>query len=103
MAHFWPGNLHELRNEITRATLLCPQSVLTNAHLTGRIEVTVAPEPWIGGPFTLRTVGDAHVRRIVSQTSTLEQAALHLGIQPSTLWYRRRHRARTSQSPSVRA
>jgi NtrC-family two-component system response regulator AlgB len=45
----------------------------------------------VGGNVTLEQLEAEHVRRVLSKASTMEQAATILGIDPSTL-YRRRKR-----------
>ena len=45
----------------------------------------------LGGKFTLEEIENEHVRRIVATTRTLDEAAAVLGIDPATL-YRKRKR-----------
>jgi NtrC-family two-component system response regulator AlgB len=45
----------------------------------------------LGGRLTLEEVKAEHVRRVVANTRTLEEAATVLGIDPTTL-YRQRKR-----------
>ena len=37
IAHNWPGNIRELRNEIERAMLFCDEDTLDLQHLTSDI------------------------------------------------------------------
>ena len=45
----------------------------------------------LGGKFTLEEIEAEHVRRIIAATHTLDEAAAVLGIDPATL-YRKRKR-----------
>ena len=48
--------------------------------------------PWpSAAPVTLEQLEAEHIRRILASTATMEQAAVVLGIDPSTL-YRKRKR-----------
>jgi NtrC-family two-component system response regulator AlgB len=55
---------------------------------TARIEV--------GGPITLEALEAEHIRRVVANSPSLEEAAESLGIDPSTLY---RKRKRIGQPP----
>jgi two-component system, NtrC family, response regulator AlgB len=81
--HPWPGNVRELRNAVERGVILAdgPEvgaSLLALAPAGKRVEV--------GGPVTLKELEAEHVRRILASSSSLEQAAATLGIDPSTLY-----------------
>jgi NtrC-family two-component system response regulator AlgB len=88
-AHPWPGNVHELDNEIRRAALLSTNREITAADLTTRVRSLPGEVPRLGGPFALQAIADEHIRRVVELSPTLERAAAVLGIQSSTLWRRR--------------
>lgn len=100
-AHPWPGNVHELDNEIRRAALLSTNREITAADLTTRVRSLIREVPRLGGSFLLQAVADEHIRRIVESSPTLERAAAVLGIQSSTLW-RRRCLLRTAGRPLPR-
>jgi NtrC-family two-component system response regulator AlgB len=44
----------------------------------------------VGARVTLEQLEEEHVRRILSATATIEEAAAVLGIDPSTLWRKRK-------------
>jgi NtrC-family two-component system response regulator AlgB len=93
--HPWPGNLRELRNTIERAAILAEGPEIGLADLPERIaRAHAAPEgPMeIGGPVTLERLETEHIRRVLAASSSLDEAAQVLGIDPSTL-YRKRKRA----------
>ena len=93
-AHPWPGNLRELRNAVERAALLAADSEIGLADLPERIatrpeEGDPAP-PELGGPVTLERIELEHIRRVLSRTPNLDAAARALGIDPSTLYRKRK-------------
>jgi NtrC-family two-component system response regulator AlgB len=87
--HTWPGNLRELRNAIERGVILSPGPEVDIAHLPVRLAGTGPPRPELGGPFTLAAIETEHIRRILATTSSLDEAAAVLGINPSTLYRKR--------------
>jgi len=92
--HTWPGNLRELRNAIERAAILGTGPELRLGDLPEQIAQTLArPDQPIevGRRVSLESLEDEHVRRVLASTSSLEEAAQILKINPSTL-YRKRKR-----------
>ena len=93
----WPGNLRELRNAMERAVLFVSSSQIELDDLPGRIS-TAAPAPRphgsgpveVGGPVTLEELETEHIRRVLIATETREEAARILGIDPSTLYRKRK-------------
>jgi NtrC-family two-component system response regulator AlgB len=51
----------------------------------------------LGGPVTLEELEAEHIRRVVAAAPSLDEAARTLGIDPSTL-YRKRKRGQPPQS-----
>jgi NtrC-family two-component system response regulator AlgB len=90
--HNWPGNLRELRNAVERGVILSPGPLVDLAHLPVRLTAGQAagPRPELGGPFTLQAIEIEHIRRTLASTSSLEEAAAILGINPSTLYRKRK-------------
>jgi NtrC-family two-component system response regulator AlgB len=88
----WPGNIRELRNAIERGVLLTAGPEVGLADLPAQVG---APSPpvmvEVGGAVTLEQLEAEHVRRILQSTVSLDEAATILGIDPSTL-YRKRKR-----------
>ncbi len=87
-AYHWPGNLRELRNVIERAVILTDNKVLTEADLSD--VARPASDIRLGGRTTLEAVENEHIRRVLSSTASLEEAAEVLGIDPATLYRRRK-------------
>ena len=91
--HAWPGNLRELRNAIERAAILAEGPEIGLADLPERI-IPHAPDPGraiaLGNPVSLETLEAEHIRRILAGPSSREEAARILGIDPSTLYRKRK-------------
>ena len=86
--YVWSGNVRELRNTIERAVILCKTDKITPNELPDRIQPSHS-EPRIGDPITLEELEELHIRRVLAQTSSLQEAADILGIDTSTLYRRR--------------
>lgn len=89
--HPWRGNIRELRNTIERAAILAhsdtiEEDFLPEDSLDG--EVTDAA---VGSEITLDHLEEVHIRRILQTAPSLDSAAKTLGIDPATL-YRKRKR-----------
>ena len=90
----WPGNLRELRNAVERAAILCNGP---------KVEVSDLPECChavaqadgasidLGTKATLDELEREHIRLVLSKASSFDSAAKVLGIDPATL-YRKRKR-----------
>jgi NtrC-family two-component system response regulator AlgB len=88
-AYSWPGNLRELRNVIERAVILSDGALIEASDLSDIVHPS--SEIRLGGHFTLEEIEAEHIRRLIANTSTLEEVAKILGIDPATL-YRKRKR-----------
>jgi NtrC-family two-component system response regulator AlgB len=88
----WPGNVRELRNAIERGVILASGPLIGLTDLPAQVgspPLSKAIEP--GGSVTLEELEAEHIRRVLTATPTMDQAAAVLGIDPSTL-YRKRKR-----------
>jgi two-component system, NtrC family, response regulator AlgB len=90
-AHPWRGNLRELRNTIERAAILAltdeiGEEFLPDASADGQMAEVV-----VGADITLDQLEEVHIRRILQRAPSLDAAAKTLGIDPATL-YRKRKR-----------
>jgi NtrC-family two-component system response regulator AlgB len=86
--HPWPGNLRELRNVIERAVILSSGDSIGVADLSESVQPS--PEMHLGGRFTLEAIENEHIRGVIAVTRSLDEAAGVLGIDPATLYRRRR-------------
>jgi len=93
----WPGNLRELRNAIERAVIFAAGRSVGLADLPERIARAAggAALPGrssieVGSPFSLEQIETEHIRLILERSPTLDDAARVLGIDPSTLYRKRK-------------
>jgi NtrC-family two-component system response regulator AlgB len=88
----WPGNVRELRNAVERGVILTGASEVGLADLPAQVGLpphrTVIE---VGRPVSLKQIEAEHIRRVLASSSSLEEAAAILDIDPSTL-YRKRKR-----------
>ena len=87
-SHSWPGNLRELRNVIERAVILSSHDTIEPEDLSDNI--LPGPGLHLGGNFTLEQIENEHIREVVAAAKNLEQAADILGIDPATLYRKRK-------------
>ncbi|MDX1606528.1 MAG: sigma-54 dependent transcriptional regulator, partial [Candidatus Competibacterales bacterium] len=90
--HAWPGNIRELQNVIERAVILGQDATLGARELNLEVDAdeSVRERPRAGDPLSLQDLEQAHIARIVATSETLDTAARTLGIDPSTLWRKRK-------------
>src|ERR1700683_4301548 len=87
----WPGNIRELRNAIERAVVLSRGNLINREDLPDAIFCSVAAKPSdLPSGVTLDQIEEEHIRRVLAQTPTLEDAADTLGIGIATLWRKRK-------------
>ena len=91
MAYSWPGNVRELRNAIERGVILAPGPVLGLSDLPTQVGSPPTPGVEVGSRVTLDQIEAEHIRRLLASSATIEEASETLGIDPSTL-YRKRKR-----------
>jgi NtrC-family two-component system response regulator AlgB len=90
LRHAWPGNVRELRNTLERVAILWPGQIVEPAALPDRTMPLARSRPRIGGEYTLDEIEREHIEQVVARTRTQEEAARILGVDPSTLWRRRK-------------
>lgn len=86
----WPGNIRELINVIERGTILSRKDRITMEDLPPHI-MNYKPETPIA--LKLKTIAEAeksHIKQVLLHTSSIEEAARVLGIDPATLWRKRK-------------
>jgi NtrC-family two-component system response regulator AlgB len=91
LRHTWPGNVRELRNAIERGVILAAGDTLERVHLPGQVGNPPPARIEVGSAVTLDALEAEHIRRVLAASPSLEEAAELLGIDPSTL-YRKRKR-----------
>jgi NtrC-family two-component system response regulator AlgB len=87
--YHWPGNIRELSNVIERAAILCR---------TDRVGIECLPPTLlpseltsnVGDPVSIEKIEEQHIRRVLANTKSLQEAADILGIDQATLWRRRK-------------
>ncbi|MBA4187146.1 MAG: sigma-54-dependent Fis family transcriptional regulator [Planctomycetaceae bacterium] len=92
----WPGNVRELRNAVERGVILTRDSLIGLEHLPGQLTAATSARIELGGPVTLEDVETEHISRVVASSPSLDEAAKTLGIDPSTL-YRKRKRSQSKE------
>jgi NtrC-family two-component system response regulator AlgB len=92
LRYTWPGNIRELRNAIERGVILTSTEMVGLADLPVQVGTPAAGAAIaLGAPLTLDQIEAEHIRRVLAMTGTMEEAARVLGVDPSTL-YRKRKR-----------
>ncbi len=89
LAHDWPGNLRELRNAIERAVILASGPLVDGRLLPGAVP-QADDVPTLGGDVTLDSIEREHILRVLARHGKAEEAARILGIDPATLWRKRK-------------
>ncbi|MFZ1730664.1 MAG: sigma-54 dependent transcriptional regulator [Bacteroidota bacterium] len=88
VAH-WPGNIRELRNAIERAIILGSDSLLDTHAFSP--EIRNSEHKYSAGErLTLEQLQEAHIRRVLANSGSLQEAADVLGIDQATLWRKRK-------------
>jgi NtrC-family two-component system response regulator AlgB len=85
----WPGNIRELSNAIERAVILSRGNLIGLENLTV-IAPPTDPIPKLGDCVTLAALEEAHIRRVLASSKSLQETADILGIDQATLWRRRK-------------
>lgn len=88
--HRWPGNVRELRNTIERVIILGSTSQITAVQLPFDESREREEAPEVGQLVSLEDVERAHIHRVMGATDSLDEAADVLGIDPATLWRKRK-------------
>jgi two-component system, NtrC family, response regulator AlgB len=85
----WPGNARELVNVLERAVVLAQRDTISMSELPDTLRSR--PAAASTSPHTsLHELERLHVRRALAESPTLREAAAVLGINPSTLWRKRK-------------
>ncbi len=83
----WKGNVRELENVMQRAVLLARHGSIDLADLPEEIREASSGPPQLE---SLEAIERRHIKRILESTTDLGEAAKILGIDPATLWRKRK-------------
>jgi NtrC-family two-component system response regulator AlgB len=93
----WPGNLRELRNSIERAAIMAKGKKIGLEDLPGELRAGPLPDAngngdsmEIGSLVSMEKLEEAHLRKVLSRTANLAEAAEVLGIDQATLYRKRK-------------
>lgn len=95
LTHNWPGNVRELRNVIERAVILGGGEKLTSADFPDDRQVNGSGGLVPGALLSIEKLERLHIERVLAITRNQEAASRILGIDPATL-YRKRKKWRES-------
>jgi two-component system, NtrC family, response regulator AlgB len=97
LSYAWPGNLRELRNAIERAVIFAAGPRVALSDLPGRVATSAAASAGgptasieVGSPVSLEQLEAEHIRLLLERCPSREDAARVLGIDPSTLYRKRK-------------
>lgn len=89
----WPGNLRELRNVIEHAVIFASGNQIQLSDLPEQLSQAGTPREQnvhVGMKIPLEQLESEHIRRVLAQTHTMEEAAQVLGISRGTLYERKK-------------
>ena len=89
--HPWHGNIRELRNTIERTAILSRSDTIEEDFLPEESLNGQMTDAAVGSEITLDQLEEVHIRLILQSAPSLDSAAKTLGIDPATL-YRKRKR-----------
>jgi NtrC-family two-component system response regulator AlgB len=90
MKHNWPGNLRELRNAVEHAVIVANGERIEPEDFPEAMRPAEPAPMRVGAPVSLAELENEHIRRVLAQTRTLEEASRTLGIDPATLYRKRK-------------
>jgi two-component system, NtrC family, response regulator AlgB len=70
--------------------ILCRGSLIDTAQLPVQVGAPAAARVELGGAVTLDELEREHIRRVLASAPSLDEAAALLGIDPSTLYRKRK-------------
>jgi two-component system, NtrC family, response regulator AlgB len=83
----WPGNIRELENVMERAVLLVKHETVDVSQLPPELQ---HPEEERAGLLSLEAIERQQIARVLRVVTDLDEAAKVLGIDPATLWRKRK-------------
>jgi NtrC-family two-component system response regulator AlgB len=93
-SYAWPGNLRELSNVVERAVILAGGETIEVHDLPEKLAPNSAARQaggvQLGAKVSLEELEAEHIARVIGQTASFEEAARILGINPATLYRKRK-------------
>jgi NtrC-family two-component system response regulator AlgB len=87
----WPGNIRELQNALERAVILAQGQTIRVEDLPDRLLAPAAGPPQaVDTALSLDELERRHIMQVLAESASLEEAAARLGINPTTLWRKRK-------------
>lgn len=86
-AYAWKGNVRELENVMERALILARGETIQLFHLPEELQTLAGPAQRVG---SLEEVEQQHIIKVLRTAKDLDEAAAILGIDPATLWRKRK-------------
>lgn len=90
MNYNWPGNVRELKNVVERCAILAENRSYIKPDLLPSRIIEDKQEARSEAASTLAEVERNHIETILRETSSQQEAAEILGIDPATLWRKRK-------------
>ncbi len=86
-AYHWRGNVRELENIIKRAVILAKNNIIELTGLPEEVRFALQNPQRL---LSLEEIEKQHIRKVLQTASDLNEAAKILGIDPATLWRKRK-------------
>lgn len=87
----WPGNVRELAHALERAVLLTNENTIGKEAFPQRIcDILNPASKGSSLNLSLSQIEEQHIRRVLSLNLSVEETSRKLGIDPSTLWRKRK-------------
>jgi two-component system, NtrC family, response regulator AlgB len=83
----WKGNVRELENVIERSVILAREGTIELQHLPGEFQSSVQSARHL---LSLEQMEQQHIIKVLRIAKDLDDAAKILGIDPATLWRKRK-------------
>jgi len=99
----WPGNLRELRNVIERAVILTHNEKIDLNDFPDTLRGAQPSGAVIGNRVSLDELEREHIMRIIEIAGSMDEAAQILGIDPATLYRKRKRYAEMAEAAAKSA
>jgi NtrC-family two-component system response regulator AlgB len=99
----WPGNLRELRNVIERAVILSTGDKIDVNDFPDNLRGSQPSGAMIGNRISLEELEREHILRIIEIAGSMDEAAQILGIDPATLYRKRKRYADATEQQTAAA